>query len=154
MVLSVLAAFCAAENTEEKKPLGDWGGTAVPPGVLASSMVGVKGARIELDSLLGGFVAERARLCEIILPEGETTTSGFGCAGPGLAPFFKLEADAGDKGRASVGVGGVTSVVGASIRFGGVAGIRVTMRWGPSLGSDDVDCVSLPWCICGGDAWS
>lgn len=78
---------------------------------------------MELDSLLGGFVAERARLCDIILPEGETTTFGIDCAGPCLPPFFTLEAEAGEAGRASVGVGGVTRVVGASTRFGGVAGI-------------------------------
>jgi len=36
----LLAAFCAAEKMEAKKPpdpLGDWGTTAVPPGVLDSS---------------------------------------------------------------------------------------------------------------------
>lgn len=150
----MLAAFCAAENTEEKNPLEDCCGTAnPPPGVFASSIVGVRGAAIELDSLLGGFVAERARLCDIILPEGETTTSGMDCAEACLPPFLTLEADAGEAGRTSVGVGGVTRVVGASTRFGGVAGICVKMRWGPGFGNDDVDCVSLLWWSCGGVAW-
>lgn len=87
-------------------------------------MVGVRGAVIELDSLLGGFVAERARLCDIILPEGETATFEFDCDALCLPPSFALETEVvGDAGLASVGVGGVTKVVGASIKLGGVAGI-------------------------------
>jgi hypothetical protein len=46
-----LAAFCAAEKTEEKKPLGE--GVAVP-----FSGVGVNGADIMLDNLLGPRVAD------------------------------------------------------------------------------------------------
>lgn len=123
VVLRVLAAFWAAENTEEKKPLGDWGGPAVPPGVFTSSKVGVNGADMELDNLLGGFVAERARRCDIMFPEGETTTFGMDCELVCLAPAFELVVDpVGDTGLISVGVGGVTRVVGASIRFGGVDG--------------------------------
>jgi hypothetical protein len=135
-VLRVLAAFCAAENTDEKKPLGDWGETAVPPGVFASSSVGVNGAETEFESLLGGFAAERARRCDIIFPEGETTTLDFGCEEPWLELAVEL---AGEAGLASVGVGGVTSVVGASTVFGGVAGSCVMIRLGAADGSEDVD---------------
>ena len=41
-------------------------------------MVGVDGATIELDSLLGGCAAdaERTRLCDIMFPEGLTTAFG------------------------------------------------------------------------------
>ncbi len=51
LLVSVLAAFCAAEKTEEKKPLGE--GVAVP-----FSGVGVNGADIMLDNLLGPRVAD------------------------------------------------------------------------------------------------
>lgn len=133
-----VAAFCAAENTEEKNPPVDWGENArVPPGVFVSSMVGVNGAVMALESLLGGFVAERARRCDIMFPEGETTiTLGFDCVWVCFAPAFALEVDrAGDAGAfASVGVGGVTKVVGASPRFGGVAGIWVMILFGALTG--------------------
>ena len=131
VVLRVLAAFWAAEKTEEKKPLGDWGGPAVPPGVFTSSSVGVSGADMELDNLLGGFVAERARRCDIMFPEEETTTFGLGCELGCFTPGFELAADSvGDTGFASVGVGGVTKVVGASIKFGGVDGSWVMILLG------------------------
>lgn len=45
------AAFCAAEKKDEKR----FGCVSVPPGVLVSSMVGVKGALMEVESLLGSF---------------------------------------------------------------------------------------------------
>jgi hypothetical protein len=131
VVLRVLAAFWAAEKTEEKKPLGDWGGPAVPPGVLTSSSVGVNGADIEFDNLLGGFVAERARRCDIMFPEGETTTLGLDCELACFVADFELFVDSvGDTGFMSVGVGGVTSVVGASIRLGGVDGSWVMILLG------------------------
>jgi hypothetical protein len=48
IVLDMLfAAFCAAENTDAKKPPGFWGADAVPPGVLTSSGCGVSGAIVE-----------------------------------------------------------------------------------------------------------
>jgi hypothetical protein len=154
VVLNVVAAFWAAENTEEKKPLGDWEATAVPPGVLTSSIVGVNGAEIEFESLLGGFVEERARRCDIIFPDGETTTLGFDCVAPCFALAFELLVElAGDAGGfASVGVGGVTSVVGASARFGGVAGICVIILFGAVEGRFGVDWVSAPSWIEVGDA--
>lgn len=86
-------------------------------------MVGVNGADIELDNLLGGFVAERTRRCDIMFPEGDTTTFGFDWDGMCFALDLEFVDPVGDEGFASVGVGGVTKVVGASTRFGGVAGI-------------------------------
>jgi hypothetical protein len=137
VLLRVLAAFCAAENTDEKNPLG---GPAVPPGVFTSSSVGVSGADMEFESLLGGFVAERARRCDIIFPEGETTTLGFDCVLVCFVPVFPLAVDpAGDAGLASVGVGGVTNVVGVSTRLGGVAGRRVMILLGAVDGRFGVD---------------
>lgn len=58
--------------------------------------------------------ADRTRLCDIIFPEGETTTLGFDCEGLCLVPIFELVDSVGEGSLASVGVGGVTKVVGAS----------------------------------------
>lgn len=51
----VLAAFCAADNTEEKKPVEAVDGAELPEGLgeEACSAVGVSGAVVVLDSLLG-----------------------------------------------------------------------------------------------------
>jgi hypothetical protein len=112
----------------------------VPPGVLASSAVGDSGADIELDNLLGGFVAERTRRCDIIPPEGETTILGFDCVVLCFELFLPLELDvAGDGGLASVGVGGVTKVDGVSTRLGGVAGSVVTILFGAETGREGED---------------
>lgn len=64
--LKLVAAFCAAENTDEKKPPAPPGEPEValgvrPPGVLTSSTVGVNGGAIAFDSLLGAWVAESDR---------------------------------------------------------------------------------------------
>jgi hypothetical protein len=77
---------------------------------------------MELESLLGGLVAERARRCDIMFPEGETVTLGFGCVVVCFPASFELVECVGEAGFPSVGVGGVTNVVGASDKFGGVAG--------------------------------
>lgn len=55
-LLSWVAAFCAAENTEEKKPPPGAG----VPGLLAefTSGMGVKGAFVMLESLLGPILPE------------------------------------------------------------------------------------------------
>lgn len=104
---------------------------------------------MEWESLLGGFVADRARLCDIIFPEGETTTLGFAVC----TPFLAFDADpAGEAGFASVGVGGVTSVVGASTKFGGVAGSSVTMSLGVMTGREEEGRTSFAAGSGGGDA--
>jgi len=51
LLVRVLAAFCAAEKTDEKKPLDE--GVVVP-----FSGVGVNGADIMLDNLLGPKVPD------------------------------------------------------------------------------------------------
>lgn len=113
----------------------------------------MSGAVIELESLLGGFVAERTRRCDIMFPEGETVTLGFDCEATCFTPSFELVECVGETAFPSVGVGGVTSVVGASARFGGVAGSCVMIRFGAVDRRDVVDCVCPPVCICGGEAW-
>jgi hypothetical protein len=107
---------------------------------------------MELESLLGGLVADLTRRCDIMFPEGDTTTLGFDCEETWRDPSFELAESVGDDAFASVGVGGVTSVVGASTRFGGVAGIWVMIRLGANDRNDVVDFVSYSVCICGGDA--
>ena len=64
--------FWAAEKTEEKKPPP---GEPWEPGVRTSSCMGVNGADIALDNLLGACVAEsdRTRRCDIMFPEEEVT---------------------------------------------------------------------------------
>jgi hypothetical protein len=73
VLLKVLAAFCAADKTLEKKPAPGVGGTSF-------SGVGVKGADMKLESLLGPMLVaepDLALLCDIMLPDGDTTTLGF-----------------------------------------------------------------------------
>lgn len=55
----------------------------------------------------------------------------------------------GEGGLCSVGVGGVTKVVGASFRLGGVAGKAVIILCGVVDGRMGVDWVSEATCICG-----
>jgi hypothetical protein len=73
-------------------------------------------------------------------------------------PSFECVECVGDEPFPSVGVGGVTSVVGASTRFGGVAGSVVMIRFGATADLRDVvDRVCSPVCIDGGEAckgWS
>jgi hypothetical protein len=113
----------------------------------------VSGAVIELESLLGGFVADRTRLCDIMFPDGDTTTLELDWEEEWLFPSFELAEVVGDGALASVGVGGVRIVVGASREFGGVAGICVMIRFGPTERREVVDCVSSPICIWGGEAY-
>lgn len=65
MSLKFVAAFCAAENTEEKNPPAPPVEPAEPgvrtPGVFDSSTVGVNGGAITLDNLLEACVAESDR---------------------------------------------------------------------------------------------
>jgi hypothetical protein len=88
-----------------------------------------------------------------MFPDGDTVTFGFDCEVACFDPSLELVECAGDTARPSVGVGGVTKVVGASVRFGGVAGSCVMMRLGAVARREVADCVSDPVCICGGEAW-
>lgn len=67
-MLRVLAALCAAEKTEEKKPP-----ELVDVFVVEFSGVGVSGAEVLVESLLGPNEIEfvLARLCDIMFPEGD-----------------------------------------------------------------------------------
>lgn len=107
---------------------------------------------MDCESLLGGLVTDRARRCEIMFPEGETTTLGFDCAGLCCAEDLELVDSVGEAVCPSVGVGGVMKVVGASDKWGVGAAIWVTIRFGAGPLSDVVDCVSSPECNCGGEA--
>ena len=117
VLLSWSAAFCAAEKMPEKNPLAlvDW--DIVPPGVLTSSKVGVRGAGIDWDSLLD-CEPEFARRCLILSTEESFCTRGE----MGEDVIADLLGNVGALNEGSVGVGGVTKVVGVSTRFGGVSG--------------------------------
>lgn len=114
----------------------------------------MRGGIDECDSLLGGLVADRTRLCDIIFPEGDTTTLGFVSVLVRFTVFFELFNSVGEEAFPSVGVGGVMKVVGASDKLGGVAGSEVMMRFGATDLNDGVDFVSssVCICICGGEA--
>lgn len=115
-LLRVLAAFCAAEKTLEKKP--DCVSCKLPPNDPFSG-IGVSGAVVLCDNLLGPILLvapdpDRILLCEIIFPLGEVTIFGFDCVG-----------EPGKRGElGSVGVGGVLMIVGAAFALvdGGVVG--------------------------------
>lgn len=139
VVLNWSAAFCATLKTDEKKPLAVVGCVRVPPGVLASSIVGVNGAAIELDNLLGR-VCDCARRC-LMLSTDERDLVG-DCFAAGLGGNVAFEG--------SVGVGGVTSVVGVS---GSELEVFSLVLRGVAVGVDDSVCCSLkPGAVagCGG----
>jgi hypothetical protein len=111
LLLKVLAAFCAAEKTVEKKP--------PDPGVVEPfSGVGVKGAEVMFDNLLGPSVADPDRIlrCEIILPDAEVMTLGFAVTGS-EDPRSRTVSKCGE--LVSVGVGGVFTMRGAVFSPGG-----------------------------------
>lgn len=123
-----MLAFCAAPNTDEKKPAGLFGCVGdvnVPPGVLVSSTVGGRGEVIEVESLLGKF-ADCARRCLMLSTEFKLRAAGDPFCGD-VVREEKTEALA----LGSVGVGGVTTVVGVRRRFGGVEGVDVSMSCRP-----------------------
>lgn len=92
-----------------------------------------------------------------MFPEGDTVTLELDCELACFPPSFECVECVGDAPFPSVGVGGVTSVVGASTRFGGVAGSCVMIRLGAADLGDALDRVCSPVCIDGGEAcrgWS
>jgi hypothetical protein len=106
----------------------------------------------DCDSLLGGFVADRTRLCAIMFPEGDATTLDFDCAAVEVGPWSECVDSVGEDVFPSVGVGGVMKVLGASMRFGDAAGrFVVTMRLGADDRGDGLERVSPSMSICGGD---
>lgn len=145
-----MAAFCAAAKTDEKKPpaaspLEELGERV--PRLLASSIIGVSGADMTLDSLLGDCVAESdlTRRCEIMLPDGDVMVLGFFPAD--IAPLVPNDGLPGGSISWSVGVGGVTCVWGAS-RPALVGVLGVVTIVGSSLvlevgllGLESMDCV-------------
>jgi hypothetical protein len=115
LVDNVFAAFCAAESTDEKNP--------PEPGLDAAfSGVGVNGAEVILDNLLGpnALVPDLTRRCDIMFPEGEVTTFELVTAGGGSeTPRSRADAEC----SPSVGVGGVFTIRGAVLSpEGGVIG--------------------------------
>lgn len=154
LLVRVFAAFCAAENTDEKKPV-----CCVFPGVTEPfSGVGVRGADVMFDSLLGPILfplandPERMRLCDIMFPDGDVTTFGFEEMG---GPEKRGEG-------VSVGVGGVLTIAGAafSIVVGGVLGrpfvsnIYGIFGFFGRSGDASCDCTSADCGCCCGDCLS
>lgn len=129
-MLKLFVAFWAAEMTEEKKPLAE--GVLGPLGPFSG--VGVRGARVKLESLLGTSEAEPARLrrCASML-----LLSELGEEPPEPKPWLWLP-ESRDEAAAvcgrvtvvvlrklgSVGVGGVLTMTGGefSAVAGGVSG--------------------------------
>jgi hypothetical protein len=80
------------------------------------------------ESLLGPKVADPDRIlrCEIMFPEGDVTTLGFATTGSEVSRSL-LDGNRGELG--SVGVGGVLTIIGASLEGGVVGAIFVSMVW-------------------------
>lgn len=112
--VSDVAAFWAAENIDEKKPLVADGATNVPPGVLISSKAGVNGGTMALDNLLGPapllLFLEWPRIGGDAARAGGVISSTVVIASffpPGVGVVWS-------SARGPVGVGGVITVVGPS----------------------------------------
>lgn len=93
----------------------------MPPGVLASSIVGGKAPDNVPPSLPSGFVFDLLLRCEIARGVGEFMVVEFGpgeCCGELFVGGQALD----DSVIASRGVGGVTNVEGAELALGGVEG--------------------------------
>lgn len=122
------AAVWAALNMELKNPPAPIGDVRVPPGVLTSSNAGVRGADIALDSLLG-WPADLILLWD--MPNAREPLASAGgatvCANSGA---LIESADMWRECERSVGVGGVTTVAGLTLKSGGVEGNVVTKSLG------------------------
>lgn len=110
-LLIEVTALCVDDQNEAKKPLDPLGEMTVPPGVLASSMWGVRGA--SLIDAVEAAVADRARRCTTPLSEGVAETRGGVGRGPRVRFDLFLVGD-GERECGSVGVGGVTNVEGVA----------------------------------------
>lgn len=120
LLVKVFVAVWAADHIPEKNPVG---------GVLLSC-VGVNGALVMFESLLGTKVPDPdlSRRCDIMFPEGDVTMFEYAAI---AGDIFGCSFGCGLKGNSgvlwSIGVGGVLTITGAGCSaFGGVCG-RVSM---------------------------
>lgn len=119
VLLRVLAAFCAADIIDVKKP------EVAPDGVVAPlSGVGVRGADVIFDSLLGPSVADPALplLWAIMLPVGDELMVVLAGEPPALAGELLAGESLIAEWLESVGVGGVFTITG--VPFSAVGGVR------------------------------
>jgi hypothetical protein len=134
------AAFCAAEKTLLKKPVGLGFGV-----IDLFSGVGVRGADVMLASLLGPNVVDvdLTRRCDIMFPEGDVMTLGFEAIEPGVP---RSDADGKRGTLESVGVGGVFTMSGAVSVRGGVRRspvVSIGRTWGGVRGGSVADHVVI-----------
>jgi len=118
LVVKVLAAVCAADNTDEKNPV---------EGVVTStpfSGVGVRGGRLMLDSLLGPALPERSLRCPgTAAPEGGVPFDAVVLAESAVPGLPGVDVAEPFKKKGFVGVGGVLTMTGAGLSAdGGVRG--------------------------------
>ena len=118
VLLNVVAAFCAAVSTDEKKPVALGVGSPL-------SSVGVRGAVVMLESLLGAITADPdlALRCALMLCNDGLLPSKL----TRKPPPFRADLVSGEDPRTesplSVGVGGVLTITGAALSdVGGVRG--------------------------------
>lgn len=134
VLVMVFAAFCAAETKVAKKPPPEVAllGSDLDEADFASSIVGVSGADIAFDSLLGlcnDPDSERTCRCVIVLPDVLTDIPPASLGSP--EELEALTGDPGAEGREPTGVGGVTVVTGVFNRPpGGVCGLSSILRGG------------------------
>ena len=134
VLVMVFAAFCAAETHVAKKPLVEVGllGSDLKEADLASSIVGVSGADIAFDNLLGlcnDPDSERTCRCDIMLPDVPTNTPPASLGSPEGLEVCTGDPEAG--ARESTGVGGVTVVTGVcNPPPGGVCGLSSVFTGG------------------------
>jgi hypothetical protein len=104
-------------------------------------MVGVRGGWVAFESLLG-MVCDCARRCLILSTDDRVL--GDDCFAPGIENRGNVEVEG------SVGVGGVTKVVGVSGRPGGVSGSDVAVFILPLRGAllGVCFCSSLAGMVC------
>jgi hypothetical protein len=127
-MLKELAAFCAADSIDEKKPdAGCALGVASP-----LSRVGVNGAETIFESLLGPMVTELDRLLRCALIAREEEVPFVPAPWPALPQKDLLSGDDWpDALASSVGVGGVFTMTGAGLSpLGGVRGGRFVSTFG------------------------